>query len=98
MNEWVGHYLCGEDAMASLQTRFPDLYEQTRRVITARRRRLRAIGGTSAAVPQSALIEELNALAENLSSPSIGMATGDAVTVSTGTVATWLADCTLDPR
>jgi hypothetical protein len=98
VNEWVGYYLCGEDAMTSLQTRFPDLYEQTRRVITARRRRLRALGGNSASVPLSTLRTELDELTSDLSSAPTGMQRSDAVTLSTGTVATWLADCTLDPR
>ena len=98
MNNIVGDYLCGEDAMASLQTLFPGIYERVRRTITRRRRRLRSLGGSATVVPRAALSEELDALAGALGEPGVGIEAGDAGTLAAGTVANWLADCTLDPR
>jgi hypothetical protein len=98
VNEEVANYLTSEDALTTLQLRYPDLYERTRRVITTRRRRLRAIGGRTGAVPRDTLVTELDSLAKALSEPPVGIDDGDAMVLSTGTVAKWLADCTLDPR
>ena len=94
----VGDYLRGEDAMSSLKTQFGDLYERIRRVLTRRRARLLSLGGQSTVVPREALIAEYDGLTEALGEPTVGIDATDANTLAGGTVATWLADCTLDPR
>ena len=98
VHETVSNYLRGEDAMAKLQRQYPEIYEKTRRMITTRSHRLRAIGGMTGAVPGDTLVTELDELAAGLSAPAVGIEAGDAMILSTGAIARWLADCTLDPR
>lgn len=98
VNQTAVNYLEGENAMNTLRAGFPDLYERLRSIITARRRRLLVLGGQPASVPMDTIKEELDSLTETLESKEVGFNKSDAMVVSTGTIAMWLADCTLDPR
>lgn len=102
LDQYVQHtvinYLAVEDALSNLEDEYPDLYEKARRVITDRRRRLRAIGGSSSQVGLQSLVQELDGLTQALHNPPVELDQSDAGIVATGTMAMWLADCTLDPR
>lgn len=94
----VAGYLCGEDALTSLQKQYPDLHLRVMRVVTTRRKRLQLIGGRTSEVPLDALVQEVDHLKSDLTTEPVGLDSSEASTLASGTVARWLADCTFDPR
>ena len=102
IDQWVqgtvGNYLRGEDAMATLEAAHPDLYERVRLIMATRRNRLNALGGGAAGLPADTLRDEFDDLAAALAAPDVGMHVTDAGILTEGTIAKWLAECTLETR
>ena len=97
LQDLVVKYLFREEVLAELESKYYELFLEVKKATHAREVRLQTVGSDATGMGDRLLLE-FDALYEDLMADPVTMPSQDASEITAGTIAAWLAECTLETR